>query len=127
MVLAQTNWAQHRRGVEVFVGPLPHGPIAHHERLTITQQSGPSVHGLITWSTHPERRWEVDGRYDGQLLQLYYYPSKAAKDTDFLDHGCYLLKRKHDSSFIGYSIAHGLYEDNDAEGLSIAHHELHRA
>jgi hypothetical protein len=108
-------------------GKLPHGPLEHHEILKITKQHGVEVSGIARRIEQPGKEWEVKGRYDGTFLQMYYYPSANAKNIDFLDYGCYFLKRRADGSFEGFSTGFGTddYEPSQ-EGITTEFHMLKR-
>src|SRR5258708_28696898 len=56
-------------------GHLPSGPPIHHETLTFERQQGVDVSGTAVRDEQPQKKWEVQGRYDGVFLQMYYYPS----------------------------------------------------
>ena len=105
-------------------GPLPGGPPNSSEHLTISRQRGDRLWGHITRDEELDRVWDVEGRYDGQFLQLLYFPSRKAKDPDFLDYGCYFFRRRADGSFVGYSTGFG--EHQQGEGISTDYHELRR-
>ncbi|MBI3599641.1 MAG: hypothetical protein HY097_03240 [Nitrospinae bacterium] len=107
-------------------GRLPNGPVKYHELLKITKQSGDFIRGTITREEEPNKLWEFEGRYDGQFLQLYYFPSKDAMNTDFLDYGCYFFRRAANGSFVGYSTGFGNYEETSDEGTSTDYHEMRR-
>ena len=109
-------------------GPLPSGPIKHTEFLRIEKQRGQQVEGYFEKDDLPNRRWHVEGRYDGLFLMLFYWPAEDSKDRDFLSHGCYFLTRKADGSFEGYSSGYGEGDDPDdkAEGISSDFHVLRR-
>lgn len=107
-------------------GPLPEGPVQQCEVLTVAGQRGVKVWGSIKMDAEPTMRWKFEGRYDGQILQLYYYPSPDALDTDSLDYGCYFLRRRTDGSFVGYSIGIGVYENPPKDNVYIDYHVMKR-
>ena len=108
-------------------GPLPTGPAQHHEVLTVTRQRGDRIWGTINWDQKPDRKWGFEGRYDGQFLQLYYFPAKDAINPDFLDYGCYFFQRKADGLFQGFSTGFGSgYEGEPDDEVSTTYHELRR-
>lgn len=108
-------------------GPLPAGPVRYHELITITSQRGLRLRGFATRPEQPEKKWEVEGRYDGQFLQMYYFPSPSSRNSDFLDYGCYFLRRRADGSYAGYSAGFGNYDENtEDEGTSADYHEMRR-
>jgi hypothetical protein len=108
-------------------GPLPEGPARFSEEVTFTHQRGDRLEGHITRQEEPNKKWAIQGRYDGQFLQLYYFPAADAKDNDFLDYGCYFFRRQADGSFRGYSTGFGAFEDRPGEGITTDFHELRRA
>lgn len=107
-------------------GPLPNGPTKYQELMVITKQSGQRIKGFINKGNEPEKKWEIEGRYDGHFLMIIYYPAKDAKNSDFLDYGCYFFQRKADGSFEGYSTGFGSYEDIIGEGVTTDFHILRR-
>ena len=108
-------------------GPLPDGPLAYHEVLTIHRQRGVNISGTASRDEQPEKKWQVEGRYDGMFLQMYYYPSGNSRNVDFLDYGCYFLKRKADGSFEGFSTGFGPFdEESSKEGITTDYHVLKR-
>jgi hypothetical protein len=108
-------------------GPFPSGPLTQYETLTIHQQRGFTIAGTSTRAEQPDKKWKVEGRYDGTFLQMYYFPSKDSKDTDFLDYGCYFLKRKAAGNFEGYSTGFGAYDEEiSKEGITADYHVMTR-
>jgi hypothetical protein len=110
-------------------GRLPNGPPIHHESLTFERQQGFDVSGTAVSTEQPQKKWEVKGRYDGTFLQMYYYPSGSSQDSDFLDYGCYFLRRRADGSFEGYSTGFGVDDENggaSTEGITTDYHILKR-
>jgi hypothetical protein len=107
-------------------GPLPNGPAKYSEDLRIYEQDGYEIKGEATRSEESGKKWEVRGRYEGQFLQMYYFPSADSKDKDFLDYGCYFLKRKSDGSFEGYSTGFGKSKGDSAEVIKTDFHSLKR-
>lgn len=109
-------------------GPQPKGPTKHKEILKILKQTGNRVEGIIDREEEPNRKWQVEGRYDGLFLQLFYFPAADAKDTDFLSHGCYFFTRKQDGTFEGYSTGFGDWDDEKQReaGVSTDFHTLKR-
>lgn len=109
-------------------GPLPDGPVEHHETLTVTKQRGDAVEGQITRdSAQPGRVWGFEGKYDGTFLQLIYYPAEKSEDRDFVSRGCYFLQRKADGSFEGVSTGYGDDYDDGTEAFTTEFHTLRRA
>jgi len=93
------------------------------EKLVIDRQNGRRIYGYITFEKEPQKRWEFEGIFTGQYLQLYYYPSrKKAEDNLFLGNGCYFFERKIDGTFKGFSV--GVNEKSGI--LDHAVHELKR-
>lgn len=106
---------------------LPDGQLTYHEVLKIDRQRGVRISGTVLRDEQPDKKWEVEGRYDGMFLQMYYYPSRSSKNVDFLDYGCYFLKRKADGSFEGYSTGFGTYDEEiSKEGITTDYHVLKR-
>ena len=109
-----------------FWGPTQSSKNKYSEDIIITNQKGLEIKGSAVQHNSPGKKWELRGRYDGQFLQMYYYPSKESKNIDFLDYGCYFLKRMADGSFEGYSTGFGLDEGGMSESTTIDHHSLKR-
>jgi hypothetical protein len=108
-------------------GPYPEGPLNQHEILTIESQHGFQIFGSSHRPEEPDKKWKVEGRYDGTFLQMYYFPSSDSKDTDFLDYGCYFLKRKAAGNLEGYSTGFGAYDENlSKEAITADYHVIHR-
>lgn len=105
---------------------MPNGPTTYREVLTVTAQRGDRIRGFITAEMNPTWKWEFDGRYNGQFLQLMYRPARDADDADFVDYGCYFLQRKANGTFAGFSTGFGKYELEPAEGISTDYHEMRR-
>jgi hypothetical protein len=78
--------------------------MTYHEIFEIEKESGTKVYGKITMDIEPDKEWEIEGRYNGHLLQLIWYPSKSAMDLYFKDHGCYFFEELADGSFDGWSV-----------------------
>ena len=105
-------------------GPLPEGPVKFEEILIISRQRGEKVWGVIDRESEPNKKWDFEGRFNDQFLQLYYFPSSKAKDADFLDYGCYFFRKKADGTFVGYSTGFGI--EGKVEGITTDYHELRR-
>ncbi len=107
-------------------GPLPEGNLKYTETVKIIQQRGFEVKAIATRTENNiQRKWELRGRYDGQFLQLYYFPSKEM--IDILDYGCYFLKKKADGSFTGYSTGFGNNDDGVSdEGITTDYHRFEK-
>jgi hypothetical protein len=70
----------------------------------------------------PDKEWEIEGRYDGHLLQLFWYPSQSSPNKYFRDYGCYFFEELTDGSFEGYAV--GL--DWETGKVEIGKHKLRR-
>src|SRR5579871_673868 len=92
------------------------------ETLTISKQRGTRVHGRITYEKDIAKKWEFEGRFSGQFLQLYYYPSKESR-VAFLDYGCYFFELRSTGDFEGYSV--GIPYETGKIGVAI--HTLRKA
>ncbi len=104
-------------------GPLPEGPLKYQETVKIYRQRGFDIWGTATRNDEPKKKWELRGRFSDQFLQMYYFPSKDSKDIDFLDYGCYFLKKTADGSFKGYSTGFG---KTSSDNITTDYHELRR-
>jgi len=91
----------------------------HKERFFITKQKGARVYGHILYDTAPEKRWEFEGNFTGQFLQLFYYPSEKADDKLFQDYGCYFFEFRG-TEFVGYSVGYGYI----GRELGLSEHKL---
>lgn len=108
-------------------GPLPAGPPGHHETLVIDRQRGDRIWGTAIVDKQPDKKWNVEGRYDGQFLQLYFYPSDKSTNKDSFDYGCYFLKRRAHGDFTGFSSGFGVDDDDPKkETIYIDYHEMRR-
>jgi hypothetical protein len=108
-------------------GPYPEGPLNQREILTIESHRGDQVTGSSHRPEEPDKKWKVEGRYNGTFLQMYYFPSSDSKDTDFLDYGCYFLKRKAAGNFEGISSGFAAYdEDLSKEAITADYHVISR-
>jgi len=100
---------------------------SQQERLFITEQrrakEGVRLKGFITVDPEPDKRWWIEGIYNGKFLQIFYYPSEESDDKWFLDYGCYFFEVKNDGHFEGYSIGC----EWDDEKISLATHTLRKA
>lgn len=108
------------RGVWKYLWP----PVRNNppdEIVVIESQDGMEVKGYITVDKEPDKRWRIEGRFDGRYLQLIYYHDSAAEDKHFHDLGCYFFEKQSDGSFEGMSI--GI--DWDRGKLEPATHSLH--
>lgn len=107
-------------------GPLPECALKYSEDVEIIKQNGYEILAKATRTENNIRReWDIQGRYDGLFLQMYYYP--VVSTTDALDYGCYFLKKKADGSFDGYSTGFGNNDDGvTEEGITTDFHHLKR-
>ncbi|MBA5872350.1 MAG: hypothetical protein GDA68_20470 [Nitrospira sp. CR2.1] len=78
------------------------------ETLVIESQCGKRVKGHILMHTQSskDKRWDIEGRFDGRFLQIIYWPSNLADNKHFVDCGCYFFELKGDGSFKGFSIGY---------------------
>ena len=107
-------------------GKLPSGPTANEERLMVTEQDGLRIRAHATMKSQPNKKWDIEGRYDGRILQLYYYPSRDAKDKDSMDYGCYFLQRDTSGRFSGVSAGYGTEDDGTPNAIFTDYHEMTR-
>jgi hypothetical protein len=100
----------------------------HREIVQITKQRNDRIWGVATRDSEPDKKWELEGFYQGQFLLILYSPSHEAKNKTFLDYGCYFLQRKGNGQFKGFSTGYGSDELNpDAEDkISTDPHVLRR-
>ena len=105
-------------------GPLPAGPLKYSEVIHITHQEGMKVAGWVSMKAEPGKIWIVEGRFDGQFLQMYYYPKDDL--ANFIDFGCYFFVRQPEGKFIGHSSGFGNYVPGEAPETSTDYHELSR-
>lgn len=100
----------------------------HSEVIKITRQRNDRIWGVATRQKEPDKKWELEGFYQGQFLLILYSPSRDAKNQTFLDYGCYFLQRKGNGQFKGFSTGYGANEsDSDAEDtISTDRHILSR-
>ena len=99
-------------------GPTEDRVKAHNEVINFTDQHKDRLWGIATREQEPNREWELFGRFDGHYLQLVYFPSQNSVNPNFLDYGCYFLKRQADGSFKGFSAGFGPDEDTGADSLT---------
>ncbi len=97
-----------------------------HEVIIISKQRGTMVWGKATRDDEPDKSWDVEGRYDGDYIQMLYFPSKESPNKDFLDYGCYFLKKNTTGIFCGFSTGFGPDEENGKDSLSTDYHEMIR-
>jgi hypothetical protein len=93
---------------------------ANHEVITIVEQRGERLWGTARRDEEPGKEWELEGRFDGQHLQMIYYPSEKSSNTNFLDYGCYFFVRHASGTMDGLSIGRGPNKD----GSDTTEHEF---
>lgn len=98
--------------------------LTHKSTLTITRHSGTTVTGHVSDSQFPARKLAIEGRYENDVLLMHYFPAPDAEDKDFIDYGCYFLRRQADGSFRGYSVGFPLTDSSLDACLDV--HELRR-
>lgn len=76
------------------------------ELFEITKQRGTRVYGNITMNTEPDKKWDLEGNFNGRFLQLFWSPSKDSNNKLFLDFGCYFFELKGRGLFEGYGVGY---------------------
>lgn len=109
-----------------YWGPTEKESHKFHEVINIKKQKGNRIWGRATRQEEPDKVWDIEGRYDRDYIQMHYFPSKEAKDKDFLDYGSYFLKRNAIGVFCGFSAGFGPDEVNGHDNLSTSYHEMSR-
>jgi hypothetical protein len=95
----------------------------NRETITITSQIGDRIWGKASRVNEPDKAWNIEGRCEGDYIQMLWFPAKEAKDKDFQDYGCYFLKKKANGVYAGFSCSFGKGgEDN----LTTDNHEMVR-
>ena len=91
--------------------------------ITITKQKGSRIHGNITMDVvHPDKKWIVEGDFNGRFLRLFWSPSKEADNKLFLDYGCYFFELEGSGCFTGYAVGF----DCVADQTIVCQHQLKR-
>jgi len=126
-LLTKTKRRNNLRGVWLSEwGPLSESMTKFNEDLEIYRQRGSDIWARASRHEEPTKKWEVKGRFDGQFLEMYYYPSNKAKNIDFIDYGCYFVQRKADGSFEGFSVGFGKFDEGPGEGITTDFHKMKR-
>jgi hypothetical protein len=94
----------------------------NHEIINISRQRGRLVWGTAMRDEEPDKKWDVEGYFDGRHLQLFYSPSATAKNTNFSDYGCYFFVRQGTGIMEGLSIGEG----PNKQGKDTVDHEFCR-
>jgi len=92
----------------------------HREMLFISRQRGARLSGYITHENEPDKKWNFDGNFSGQYLQMMYYPAPDSKNRLFQDYGCYFLKLQPNGEFEGFSVG----VDMDSGLIESDHHGI---
>jgi hypothetical protein len=106
-----------------FWGPTAQEVRKYRETITITAQRGDSVWGKAVRPDEPDKAWDIEGRCEGDYIQMLYFPAKEAKDRDFQDYGSYFLKKKANGVYSGFSTGFG---KRGEDSLSTDFHEMVR-
>jgi hypothetical protein len=109
-----------------YWGPTPDKVREYNEVITITRQKGERVWGKAIRLNEPSKTWDIEGRVEGEFLQMLYFPAKESTNTDFLDYGCYILKKQASGKFTGFSTGFGPSETTGEDSLSTDCHEMVR-
>lgn len=107
-------------------GPTPDKVRTSYETISITKQRGDRVWGKSTRPDEPDKVWDIEGRCDGDYIQMHYFPAKESRNRDFLDYGCYFLKRKAKGIYVGFSAGFGPSEMDGEDSLSTDYHKIER-
>jgi hypothetical protein len=102
------------------------GVLKNHETIHIVDQEGYNIRGTSVVDGDSRKLWEVVGRCDGHYLQLYYYPSPASPDPDFLDYGVYFLVKRAGGDYEGFSAGYGDNPDTHIADVSTDNHYIKR-
>lgn len=95
----------------------------NEEKIEIIKQRGARVWGRATRRDEPRKIWSIEGRHENDCMMLVYSPAKESKDQDFLDYGCYFLKREPDGLYKGFSTTFG---KGGAQHVAIDWHQMER-
>jgi hypothetical protein len=102
-------------------GPTVDDVKRYHEVIEITDYSVERIRGRAKRDSEPGKEWELEGRFDGHYLQMYYYPSKRSKRPNYTDYGCYFFVPEGRDSMVGLSCGKGPDEDTGKETITTEH------
>ena len=101
-------------------GPTPEEVKRYHEIISIKRYAQDKVRGIAKRDAEPDKEWELEGRFDGHYLQMYYYPSKRSRKPNYTDYGCYFFVPDGDT-MVGLSSGKGPDEATGKDTVTTEH------